>query len=277
MRRSGRSSRSSRGSQGQVVVLHEDLGARRGLLGQRLGEGPVVGLVDGPLAPEAGVEDRRGRRRRRAGGGRTTASSWRWRCTPGGTSPGRCRASARPGRRCRGRPGRAGRPGARRAAARSPSESAAQTQTTSAWPCSPSPIDDRPDTRPPPPRLATSEPSSHSTKDSGPRLEATSRSAPVASPVPPAARSAMPLIMHLGVAAPVAAVLEPGEALEDVVRRRVARPQPRPHRGQPVEGDQHRPEADGVLRRVPGLVHEQPGPAVRGRRRPPAAARRCRP
>ncbi len=33
-------------------------------------------------------------------------------------------------------------------------------------------------------------------------------------------------------------VLEPGEALEDIVRRQVAGPRPRPHRGQPVEDRQ---------------------------------------
>ena len=70
-------------------------------------------------------------------------------------------------------PSRSSRPSSTcRAAARSPSESAAQTHTTSSLP---SP--DSPDTSPPPPRLGSRVPSSRSTKDSGPRLDATSRGA----------------------------------------------------------------------------------------------------
>ncbi len=66
-------------------------------------------------------------------------------------------------------------PGARRTAARSPSVSAAQTQT---WSASPSAAtEESPDTRPPPPRFAVSSPSSVRVKDTGPRLEATSTEA----------------------------------------------------------------------------------------------------
>lgn len=42
----------------QVVVLHDDRGARPGLRGQRLGERPVVGLVRRPLRTEPWPEDR---------------------------------------------------------------------------------------------------------------------------------------------------------------------------------------------------------------------------
>ncbi len=44
--------------QRQVVVLHDRDGALGRLLGQCLGEGPVVRLVGGPLPPELRVEDR---------------------------------------------------------------------------------------------------------------------------------------------------------------------------------------------------------------------------
>ncbi len=44
--------------QRQVVVLHQHRCPRRRLLGQRLGEGTVVGLVRRPLTPELRVEDR---------------------------------------------------------------------------------------------------------------------------------------------------------------------------------------------------------------------------
>jgi hypothetical protein len=44
--------------QAQVVVLDQHGGAVGGLLGQRLGEGAVVGAVRVPLAPELRVEDR---------------------------------------------------------------------------------------------------------------------------------------------------------------------------------------------------------------------------
>src|SRR5688500_14978039 len=90
----------------------------------------------------------------------------------------------------------------------------------------PPPRLDSPETSPPPPRLACSVPPSDSVKDSGPRLEATTSRAvrPVAWP----GRSDMMLIMPAGRREPVAAVLEPGQALEHVGRRVVARPQPRP-------------------------------------------------
>ncbi len=64
--------------------------------------------------------------------------------------------------------------GAARAAARSASLSAAHTHSTSAW----SPTDERPETRPPAPRRATSEPSSPTAKETGPRLEAMSTRPP---------------------------------------------------------------------------------------------------
>src|SRR5215831_13112380 len=61
-------------------------------------------------------------------------------------------------------------PGATRAAARSASFSAAQTQSTSARPA----IVDSPATTPPPPRRLVSFPSSPRLKDTGPRLDAIS-------------------------------------------------------------------------------------------------------
>ncbi len=51
------------GEQGEVVVLHQHLGALGGLGRQRLGERLVVGLVGRPLAAEPGVERRCGRHR----------------------------------------------------------------------------------------------------------------------------------------------------------------------------------------------------------------------
>ncbi len=62
-----------------------------------------------------------------------------------------------------------------RAAARSSSLSAAHTHSTSAW----SLTEDRPETRPPAPRRATSEPSSLTAKETGPRLEAMSTRPPL--------------------------------------------------------------------------------------------------
>src|SRR6516162_8137503 len=60
--------------------------------------------------------------------------------------------------------------GAARAAARSASFSAAQTQSTSAWPATA----DSPATSPPPPRWLVSFPSSPRLNDTGPRLDAIS-------------------------------------------------------------------------------------------------------
>ena len=60
--------------------------------------------------------------------------------------------------------------GALRAAVRSASLSAAHTHSTDAWPST----GDSPETRPPAPRLATTEPSSWLVNDTGPRLEAMS-------------------------------------------------------------------------------------------------------
>src|SRR5215472_12049257 len=60
-------------------------------------------------------------------------------------------------------------PGTILEAALSASLSAAQTQSTSSWLATV----DRPETTPPPPRLADSRPSSVREKDTGPRLDAT--------------------------------------------------------------------------------------------------------
>ena len=75
-----------------------------------------------------------------------------------------------------------------RAAARSASLSAAHTHSTSAW----SFTEDRPETRPPAPRRATSEPSSLTAKETGPRLEAMSTRPPLCWPGGPAPASRAP-------------------------------------------------------------------------------------
>ena len=112
---------------------------------------------------------------RTACGARTRASSWPRRCRRGGRSPAGCRACARPSRRLPG-PGRAARPARTRAAARSSSLSAAQTQSMSAS----SATADKPDTMPPPPRLADKRPSSPRVNETGPRLDAMSTCPPAA-------------------------------------------------------------------------------------------------
>ncbi len=61
-------------------------------------------------------------------------------------------------------------PGADRAAARSASLSAAHTHSTDAWPAT----DESPETRPPAPRRAATEPSSAMVNETGPRFEAMS-------------------------------------------------------------------------------------------------------
>lgn len=142
------------GDQGQVVVLDEDRRPGARLFGERPGEGPVVRLVGGPLAPELRVEDRLdGVWYSRWWTNHSTefamplyASAW----TSASMSSIRTPGSPTP----------------RRTASRSPSPRAAQTHSLSSTALSP-------ETRPPPPRLASSVPSSPSVYVIGPRLDAT--------------------------------------------------------------------------------------------------------